>query len=243
MYENVDKESLSKIVMYGVNTKYPKEYSKDKGYNILFEYDLPIFDDSLQKNGYCQTSCLYHIYMNGLHKKSTYIGFLQYDMKLERTTITDIEKRLMNNRPVMFHQQTHNIYESLELDEMFHICLPYKDSVLEKYNQHFNTNYRLKDFFNMSHIIKIPLFHTFVITSEMFEQMMAWYVTLTDWIKTYHYDTEKACLTERILALYLTIEIMKNPAIELVPLKLTHIWPLYHNKTHFENYKQVVHAD
>ena len=98
LYTDVD--DFRGIIMYGVNTKYPKEYNKERGYNILFEWTLPQYDETFQKNGYCQTSCFYHIYINGLHKNTKYIGFCQYDMKLYKNIISDIENTILNETTI-----------------------------------------------------------------------------------------------------------------------------------------------
>ena len=72
-------EILKYMVFFGVNQKYEKIYSKDKGYDILLEWTLPHFRPEMQKDGYCQTSALYHIYKNKIYLDYDYLGFFQYD--------------------------------------------------------------------------------------------------------------------------------------------------------------------
>jgi hypothetical protein len=91
-YEQLDVNSLNDIIMYDVNPKYNKIYNADKNYNIMREYELNIYDKTLQENNYCQTSCLYHIFINNLYKDLDYIGFIQYDMILDKDFIYDMIK-------------------------------------------------------------------------------------------------------------------------------------------------------
>jgi len=90
-YTKLSLYDKSKITMYGVNENYEKKYNKKKDYQILFEYDLPIYDKSIQTRNYCQTSALIHIYKNKLYKKYNYIGFMQYDMEIYEHFVNDIE--------------------------------------------------------------------------------------------------------------------------------------------------------
>lgn len=89
LYVDADRKN---IVLFDVNENYVKDYSTDKGYEIVKEYKLPEYDPKLQQLGYCQTSAMVHVFLNSfLYKELTYVGFIQYDMKCYADTISMIE--------------------------------------------------------------------------------------------------------------------------------------------------------
>jgi hypothetical protein len=244
MYKELDTDTLKKIIMYGVNVNIPKEYNRNRGYNILYEYDLHEYNESLQRNGYCQTSAFYHVYKHALHKDSKYVGFIQYDMRVGKSAIEQIEKRLDETPNTIFYHLVKDAQYMFSDDfGSYGLCVPYSNSVLEQYNQYFNTNYVLEDLLKYNSTCKVILLHTFVIPKEMFDKMMGWFIHIFDWlhhnVENKYYRSDRASFTEKMFALFLYIEQMQNESIQLMEMDVHHVWPLLHNQTIWEDYKKV----
>lgn len=250
LYEDISQEELQNIVMYGVNEGYQKVYTPNK-YNILLEYDLPLYNAVLQEHNYCQTTCMWHLWKN---KEVTYrrpgheldwIGFMQYDMKPDAQMFADMRKRIedavRDNKQVIFHEQTEHILQSVQWASG--LALPYEGSALQHYNQFFRTNFTMYDFIHNHRLHKVPIVHTFVISVAMFEKMMAWIESYMEMLEAMYpaYPSNKSqCeLLERCHGMFLALE-CANGGVEMHPMKVKHIWPLYHDKTEWKNYKTIV---
>ena len=240
-YKNLDNYSLDKITMYDVNQKYSKEYNKEKKYNIVSEYKLDNYNSLYQATNYCQTSCLYHVFKNKLYTKTNYIGFIQYDMELESDFIYDMEQKINSS-------ENNTYFYSLTVAnkiDVSYICKPYDNSILEKYNNYFNTSHTYESIKGHHKADKFICLHTFVIPTKTFINMMTWYCTITDWLhKNYInglYSESMSEVTEEIFGLFLLLQLIENDNIQLEELKLHHEWPNLHNNTNFINYKDTVH--
>ena len=240
-YEKLDAYSLNKLTMYDVNQTYPKVYNTDKKYNIVREYDLQYYNSLYQETNYCQTSCLYHVFKNNLYTKTQYIGFIQYDMELSSDFIYDIEQKI--------NKTDHDIYfysmiVTNKID-VGYICNPYANSILEKYNNYFNTEHTYESIKAHKKSCNFICLHTFVIPTKTFIKMMTWYCTITDWLHSNYitgiYAESMSEVTEEIFGLFLLLQIIENDNIQLEELKLYHQWPSLHNETTFSNYKKPLH--
>jgi len=236
-YKDLDEYSLSKIVMYDVNPSYQKIYNIDKSYKILKEYELKDYNNLLQATNYCQTSCLYHVYSNKLFQREHYIGFIQYDMELEANFINDIEAKINETQNDIF-------FFSLIVGskvEVTRICNPYNNSILEKYNNYFNTNHTYESIINHKRAKYFICLHTFVIPTITYMKMMSWYCSISDWLHVNYingiYIESISEVTEELFGLFLLLQIIENDNIQVEELKLKHNWPNLHNETSFNNYK------
>ena len=241
-YDKLDNYSLNKITMYDVNQKYQKVYNREKNYKITKEYELDYYNSLYQETNYCQTSCLYHVFKNKLYTKNLfhnedYIGFIQYDMELANDFIYDIEEKINQTKNDIF-------FFSLIVGskvEVKHICNPYANSILEKYNDFFNTNHSYDTIINHKRAKYFICLHTFVIPTKTFIKMMTWYCTITDWLHSNYingiYIESMSEVTEEIFGLFLLLQIIENDDIQLEELKLHHEWPNLHNETEWINYK------
>jgi len=243
-YEDLDDYSLSKINMFDVNPSYEKIYNKDKKYKIIKEYELQIYDNILQATNYCQTSCLYHVYINrqienfDFFYDNDYIGFIQYDMELASNFIYDIEEKINSTENNVFF---YSLIADDKLERNF-ILKPYNNSILEKYNNHFNTNHTYESIKNHEKSKYFICLHTFVIPTITYMKMMNWYCSISDWLHINYingiYNESMSEVTEEIFGLFLLLEIIENKNIQLEELKLKHNWPNLHNETSFNNYKE-----
>ena len=238
-YEKLDSQSLSKITMFDVNSSYQKHYNKNKNYNIICEYELAEYNKVLQATNYCQTSCFYHVYKNQLYKNYSHIGFIQYDMELEKDFITDIESNLVGCRNTIFYNLAIGQGGKVEYEKL---CEPYTNSVLEQYNKYFNTHFTIHGILSNPLSKDFVCLHTFVISTPMYEKMMKWFCSILDWLhKNYingYYFSPMSDFSEAIFGLFLLLERIQEPTIQFKPLKLKHDWPKLHNQTEFTNYKQ-----
>lgn len=243
-YEDLDDYSISKINMFDVNPSYEKIYNKDKNYKIIKEYELQIYDNILQATNYCQTSCLYHVYVNGQIKNfdflydTHYIGFIQYDMELANNFIYDIEEKINSTENDVFF---YSLIADDKLERDF-VCKPLNNSILEKYNNFFNTNHTYQSIKNHEKSKYFICLHTFVIPIIIYMKMMNWYCSISDWLHVNYingiYTESMSEVTEEIFGLFLLLQIIENNSIQLEELKLKHNWPNLHNETSFNNYKE-----
>lgn len=250
LYQDVPPDNLKDIVMFGVNEDYTKEYTKNR-YNVMFEYELPVYNSKLQQHGYCQTTCMWHLWKNkeitykAPGQKVDYIGFMQYDMKPESDFFTDmreaIAKAQSEGKDIIFHEQTEHILQSVQF--LSGLALPYERSALQHYNQHFGTAFTTYDFLHNHRIQVMPLVHTFVISVARFEKMMGWIEKYLEFLENIYPDyvsnRSQSELLERCHGMFLALECANNDVI-LHPMLVKHIWPLYHDKTDFKNYKTIV---
>ena len=251
-YKSLDEYSLDKINMYDVNQNYTKIYNKDKNYKIVKEYELDIYNNVLQATNYCQTSCLYHVFVNGkLAKNQTfyhdndYIGFIQYDMELESNFIYDIEDKINSTD----EDEDHDVffYSLVANDKLCRhlVCNPYENSILEKYNNYFNTNHTYDSIISHNKSKYFICLHTFVIPTTIYMKMMKWYCSISDSLHVNYvngvYTESMSEVTEEVFGLFLLLQIIENDNIKLEELKLKHDWPHLHNETSFNNYKDNGH--
>lgn len=240
-YEQLDTYSLGKINMYDVNPNYQKIYNKDKNYKIIKEYELKNYNNLLQYTNYCQTSCLYHVFTNEIYYEDFYIGFIQYDMELESNFIYDIEEKINNSKNDIFF---YSLVAQDKLDRI-RICNPYDNSILEKYNNYFNTKHTYDSIVTHKMSKYFICLHTFVIPTKIYIKMMNWYCSISDWLHINYvngiYTESMSEVTEEIFGLFLLLQIIENDNIQLEELKLKHNWPNLHNETSFNNYKDPTH--
>jgi FkbM family methyltransferase len=236
-YDQLNECSLNSVIMYDVNPKYNKVYNKDKKFNILREYELDIYDKTLQETNYCQTSCLYHVFINNLYKDLDHIGFIQYDMILDKDFINDIQDKVKNNSNDVYF---YSLLVGNKIDVKY-ICNPYENSILEKYNTYFNTSHSYENIKNNIHSKDFICLHTFVIPIHTYIKMMKWYCSIHDDVdKNYLnniYQESISEITEEIFGLFLLLQMIEDDNIKLEQLKLKHEWPSLHNLTEWDNYK------
>jgi GR25 family glycosyltransferase involved in LPS biosynthesis len=236
-YEELDEHSLNDIIMYDVNPKYNKVYNKDKNFNIVREYELDIYDKTLQETNYCQTSCLYHVFLNNLYKDLDYIGFIQYDMVLDKDFIYDIQNIIKNGSNDTYF---YSLLVANKIDVKY-ICNPYPNSILEKYNTYFNTSHSYDSIKNHIRSKDFICLHTFVIPIHTYTKMMKWYCSIHDSVNKNYldniYQESISEVTEEIFGLFLLLQMIEDETIQLKELKLNHEWPSLHNLTEWDNYK------
>lgn len=240
---DIPMKDRRKIVCYGVNEKYEKEFDGvllEAGFNIMFEYELPLYESIWQAKNYCQSSCLYHVYLNDdLYADMDYIGFMQYDMKCDAHAFANIESDIRDaqrdDKEIIFHENTIHLFEAVIQHEP---CI--LTHALPHYNAFFGTNLTASDILHDPRCHTIPVVHTFVIPTSMFQRMMAW---LSDYMKLLESDPSKypfkcsqADYLERLHGFFLAIECKRDNVYMKQLDGIHHIWPLYHKQVKFDNY-------
>jgi hypothetical protein len=161
-YQSIPGDMLYKYFTFiAVNPSIKKYYTPDK-YNIVNEWELPIYDKSFQERGYNENSAIYHVRANQLHKPYKYIGFFQYDMKFRDNIVSFLQK---NIRPVptLYSFNRYN----------FNFCS------YETWNEPKTREYIIRDYeqFYQKPFTKerqYPLFNSYIIPVETYEKVMVW---------------------------------------------------------------------
>lgn len=241
MMRDVPEDQRHQITVYGVNEKIEKEFPdfEDpdfRGYKIMLEYQLPIYEPIWQRKVYCQTSCLMHLFTNRipLSESMDYIGWCQYDMKIDKDTLTHVHETVaaQPGKQLIFHEMTLSIPEALGGQTGWH-------HVLSHYNTFFNKQWTWDSIMAHPRIpLKLPLVHTFIIPVSMFQKMMSWMSTYLRLIEETGYPSNisQAEFGERLHGLFLALELEDDNTI-MLPCKIRHIWPDLHNQVPWENYK------
>ena len=164
LYSTVSPEILDKYFTFiAVNKDIPKRYTKNK-YKVINEWELPIYDSSLQELGYRENSAIYHVYINNLHKNYSYVGFMQYDMRVYGDEfIAKVIEKIDVGTPCMFGHficdfnfaaiETWNELETIE-------------HVIRDYESFFNTTFDKN--------ARYPLYNTYLLPVKSYEKVMKW---------------------------------------------------------------------
>lgn len=226
-----DKKFKDRLIMYGVNEKYDKEFNPDLNYSILMEYDLPIYDPRLQLKNYCQTSCMYHVFINNFYENTSYIGFLQYDMMIQPDFFDHLDSEIA--RLESSHVSLIGYELTKDINETLYWCSGIADDnescALNHYNKFFGTNYTLSDIRNNPKC-KLVYIHAFVIPSSLFCKMMRWmtsYFPIIDNVQPSNMSTPE--FLERCHGLFIALENLSNPNLEYIKMKTCHN---HHYKLH-----------
>jgi len=215
VFDELIETNDERLTMYGVNENIEKEFTENtQKYNVMFEYDLAIYEPIWQKKGYAQTSCLLHLFKNKLYEDLDYIGFLQYDMKINENFFTDLDlninKAKSQNKLFIGYSSRICIDYILQWDSTLADDTPL--SALSHYNKFFNANYTLKDIQkNFYANFGIIMLHTFVIPKEMFHKMMTWLSVYMEDIKDNFPSKHRPCdYLERCHGLFIALENLSN---------------------------------
>jgi hypothetical protein len=217
-YSDVPQEILDKYFTFiAVNEKIPKEYDREK-YNVINEWELPIYDPSFQERGYNENSALYHVYVNQLYKPYQYIGFCQYDMVFSKDTIDDIVDNIQED--ICFSICDRTFIECIQAIERNTTGL-----LLNYFQQYFNKKF--------SGAKTYPLNNTFVISTKFFSGiMMPWVTQLYDkfwpWASTPPFPSHAGYIGEiyERASGYVLGEFYNK----FKPIKLKHDWPNLKNQ-------------
>lgn len=214
--------------------------------NLLCEWLLPMHDESLQRQGFMETSCFIHLFLNKLYEGVDYIGVSQYDMRWTNKSAKVIRK-LGNlkkyDNPKSLVGKLKNffgfaIYENTVYAQISGKLLDKEDGfnvmastdhfdwnyLLKSYNNFFQSNWKFGDLTDQP----LSLWQTYLMPRKFFCELAEWLISLSaevaPWANKPPYQTHWGVLggyTERAECLYMAI---KNKAgeIHLRQLSLDH---------------------
>ena len=229
LYESLSQEDKQKLVMYGVNKKYPKNYNPS--HTPIFEYDLPDYEPKLQDTKFHEASALYHVFKNRLHENTTHVGFAQYDMRIHKDAFQHI-RVTMETEPTSEHifyifGFNLNVQPLVGALGMFNSR---QKNAIEKYNAFFGTQYTLED---LKRVPVVIMNNTFVISTRLFEKMMPWMLQYLDPnLDMSHLGNVgiNGNIIEALTGMFLAFEYLQGA--KLHTMKVEHIWPHYKLKSY-----------
>ncbi|MEI8389694.1 MAG: glycosyltransferase family 2 protein [bacterium] len=219
MYKKDKLFNKNNYIIFDVSSD--KMQISDK-YSIVHQIELQNFQN-LGK-WWAESEAIYNIYHNKeLYKNLDFIGFLHYDkeLKIIETHKTDITKRINNyiKNTLTGHVcfEMHNTINDYNQKILADINQPNTlvgdglncyDFILKDYNDYFNINYSIQDFFDKKYI---NLCSCFLIDIKTFEKMMGFMEYIVKNKKLELLDTEhkyriQGGLMERYFGLFLTFE-------------------------------------
>lgn len=167
-YKGIPQNILDTYFTFiAVNPEIEKHYTQGK-YRIINEWELPIYNPNLQKEGFNENSAIYHIYVNKLHIGYEHIGFLQYDMVLP-TNFIDIINNGFDNNPNSLGYCSHKDTYDFLVGSSTKIIM---DGILEDYERFYNKKFSTDKLY--------PICNTYVITAEVYEKIMPWISQIHD---------------------------------------------------------------
>jgi hypothetical protein len=212
---------MKQFTFVKVNDDYPIELDGNRlDYGVFYEHDFPLFNPDLQRNGYHQSSVLYHIHKNKTCNTHDYIGFIEYDHVLTtdftKTIHTILEEA---NEDIMFALNKFTFHELWEQGIIINPWRPNKLEgeknsrwnclrvILDDYNKFFSTNYTMENLMKKN---VFPICHCFLIPTKIFEKIMALstYIIESGRLEQY-YRTNwrgKAIIMERYWSVALALE-------------------------------------
>lgn len=223
----VPTDERANLVFFGVNEQYDKEYNRDAGHVVQLEWTLPHYRPELQQTGYCQTTCMYHVYQNDLHADLDYIGFLQYDQRIPADLFARIRQRAAAETApsVIFYSLGLTMKQTLRHCRGLADRFAEAPSALEHYNAFFGTAFTAAAFTDAT---PLPYVHTFVIPREMFERMMAWISAYLDDVLTppgavWPSNMSHPEFLERCHGMFLALEKIRRPReVAMVSIAIPH---------------------
>jgi hypothetical protein len=168
-YADIPDDILTKYFTFvAVNETIPKTYTPNK-YKVINEWELPNYDSTFQARGYNENSVLYHIYANNLHKPYKYIGFFQYDMVIKMSNVTSILNGIETHPPSCFTISVNDFVYCSYLSWNEPETLEF---IIDDYEMFFKKKF--------NRLTGYPLFNSYVIPIENYENIMTWVTQLYD---------------------------------------------------------------
>lgn len=204
-----------------VNDRFAPELAGNRlPYDIFVERDFPVFRPDFQEKGYCESSVLWHLYRNGVHRQYDYIGFIEYDHVLTPGFTETMQKRLdAAEGEIVFSFQ---YFTFRQLWDQAIIMNPRRrekvdgrpDSpwncvklILADYNRFYGTDHRLDRLIAKN---CFPICHALIMPSAMFERIMPFQASIMESGKVEgfhrHIWRAPAVLMERYLSVSLALE-------------------------------------
>ena len=167
-YKDIPQHILDTYFTFvAVNPDIEKHYTQGK-YRVINEWELPIYNSNLQKDGFQENSAIYHIYVNKLHAGYDHIGLLQYDMVLPSNYVETVLEKLESHPNSHAFCSDMGTYDFLVKSSTGIIM----ENVLSDYEKFFNKKFCGTKMY--------PICNTFIIPVDVFEYIMPWICQIHD---------------------------------------------------------------
>jgi hypothetical protein len=218
-------ELLDDYIFVNVNPKNDLSLVNEK-YEIVNQYELGKFY-SLGK-WYTESEVIYNVYKNEyLYEDLKYIGFLQHDIDssiLNGSNITELTDKYdhINFQPYLF-QTDYNQQILMDINHPNRRSgkgVNCYDVILKDYNEYYGTNFTIDSLYGKT----INLCASFVLTRDLFVEMMKFISSIIESGKLDHFDQERRYriqggYLERYYALWIALK-----ELTAVELKLNHFF-------------------
>jgi len=160
-YSTIPKDILkNNFTFVACNPLIPKSYDITK-YHVIKEWELPVYNSDLQKQGYKENSVLYHVYANDLHEKYDKIGFFNSFISFKDV---DIRKYILNSDLKICY----TCWE-VRYDDAFE-----KSITPKEYNAFLIQNYEKYFRKRINKQRSIPLLNLFIVDTTVYVNIMKW---------------------------------------------------------------------
>jgi hypothetical protein len=207
-YANVPQEVLDKYFTFiAVNEAIPKKYTSGK-YKVVNEWELPLYDGDMQKQGYNENSAVHHVFLNGLHRQYSKIGFFQYDTRFGSDFVNNIPNMItLNDSYCLGLRTTFPSALKFCIQDSWPLGANLPGYIIQDYEAFFNKK------FNTDKVY--PLWNTWVVPTTVYERIMPWVIQmrtkLYPWAVQPPYDSSPTVIGgifERIMALAIGDELL-----------------------------------
>jgi len=210
----IDGEIQEFFTWVAVNEKVPKDFPTWIP-NLLAEWKMKKHSPLFQMLNFYQNSVFYHLAWNKELIQSKYIGFGQYDMKMDAQEFRQVYQVISSTQDMGDKVFAPFLYG---FDALFSSPITHNGwitSFLHPYNEYFGMNHTLES------LSKLPLtlLHTFIMPTWFFLHMMPFVENLTpEILRALNWETRHLAGTlERVFALCISCGILEGK-LHLVPL-------------------------
>ena len=89
-YAQLSPLEFEMLTFVAVRPDLPKRYNRARFTNVVNEWELPIYDPSLQARGYKEASVLWHLRHNNMYAPDDVVLLLQWDMVLQGNMLAHV---------------------------------------------------------------------------------------------------------------------------------------------------------
>lgn len=210
--ENFSEPLLDSLCWVAVNEEIQeKDYPKYTEGRLIKEWEMKEYSPLYQMLHWQQNSVFHHLYKNLDLIKTKYVGFAQYDQKLDAKQFEELINTLNSEkRSVLVATFAYNFQGACEIvsEEEWQVLF------LDEYNR------KYKEAHTMEEIKQMPMFllHTFIIPKWYFEYMMPFIEEITPKIlKRLNWQIRHLAGTlERVYALFLACGLLEQKFQRLI---------------------------
>lgn len=202
-YYQLDKTHLKLVKAEGYSKiPFDAEKYREMGYTILEENRLSFYNKTLQPAKFHAPSVLYHFYKNKVHEGRDYIGFMEYDLVLNKK---DVEKICSSIGKVdVIHLSSRHYFKNLAKQRDVKVDGKYgMIDAVDKYNEFFKTDHKFGKLLEDNPLMCTQ--QSFICKSEVFDKLGQFLEFLIE-RPLPKYTPMPATLFERYISVFLEFE-------------------------------------